>query len=410
MSVPAAETQAPLLTPRVAITLVLVSVLTALAFLALTAFAPDLRSGRSSGATVISKSAVGFAALRLLLDDMGIETAVGREPPSATGGFSLVILTPEPSTAATELATLAGPGPRLVILPKWIVAPDPEHSDWVRKLETDAPGDIAAMIQTIAKGARLAQRASMQKVLLGGVYARFRSPPSTARIAIDRLQTISGPNLEPDLTDEHGNAVLVQVKGTEIYILADPDLLNDQGLAGLDAARIAYTLVQAVRVGNAPVSFDVTLNGFKRSPGLLRSVFSPPLLGATLCVLLAAGFLGFHAMSRFGSPPLPGRALAFGKRALADNTAEVIRMMHREPAMAARYAQAVLSQVALHFSLDREAVADPDMVSRIEQRGQAPFRYAELSAEACRASDTYALVDVATKLYRWKQAVTHGHR
>src|SRR5581483_8108358 len=194
---------------------------------------------------------------------------------------SLVILTPEPSTAATELATLAGPGPRLVILPKWIVAPDPQHSDWVRKLETDAPGDIAAMIQTIAKGARLAQRASMQKVLLGGVYARFRSPPSTARIAIDRLQTISGPNLEPDLTDEHGNAVLVQVKGTEIYILADPDLLNDQGLAGLDAARIAYTLVQAVRVGNAPVSFDVTLNGFKRSPGLLRSVFSPPLLGAT---------------------------------------------------------------------------------------------------------------------------------
>ena len=51
------ESKAPLISSRVAVVLVLVSALTALGVLALSAYAPDLRSDRSGSTTVISKSA-----------------------------------------------------------------------------------------------------------------------------------------------------------------------------------------------------------------------------------------------------------------------------------------------------------------------------------------------------------------
>jgi hypothetical protein len=265
------------------------------------------------------------------------------------------------------------------------------------------------MLQTLAKGAKLAQRKGVYRTKLAAETDQFDSDAQAQPVSVDRIQTISGPNLEPDITDDEGKAVLVQVKGTQAFILSEPDILNNQGLQDINMARIAFAIIQELRVRDDAVSFDVTLNGFRRSPDLLRAVFSPPFLGATLCALLAAAFLGFHAMSRFGSPRAPDRVFAFGKRALADNTAAVIRMMKREPAMAARYSQAVLSQIAAFFGISREKAADPSVVRALEQRGALPYRFADLEAEARDAHDTQGLMQVARKLYRWRRTITHGH-
>ncbi len=405
MSAPA---NSPLISSRVAIALVLISALTALGFLALSAYAPDLRTDRSGGATVISKSAIGFAGLRVLLENLHIGVNVGREPP-ASGQFGLVILTPTAGTDEKDLARLAGLGPRLIVLPKWAVAENPQHDGWVWKLDPEAPGTIGKILQTVAKDAKLVQHKGVYRSKLTAEHDRFGAAAPAQPVEIDRVQTISGPTLEPDIVDGEGKAVLVQVKGTQTYILSEPDVLNNHGLHDIAMARIAYTIIQALRVRDDAVSFDVTLNGFRRSPDLLRTVFSPPFLGATLCVLLAAAFLGFHAMSRFGSPRAPDRVFAFGKRALADNTAAVIRMMKREPAMAARYSQAALNQIASFFGISREKTADPSVVRGLEQRGALPYRFADLEAEARAAHDTQSLMQVARKLYRWRRTIMHGH-
>jgi hypothetical protein len=404
----AATANTPLISPRLAIALVLISALTALGFLALSAYAPDLRSDRSGGATVISKSAIGFAGLRVLLENLHVGVNVGREPP-ASGQFSLVILTPGAGTDDKDIEKLAGAGPRLIVLPKWTVSGDREHDGWVKKLDVETPGTVGAILQTLAKGAKLAQHKGVYRTGLKAEYDQFDADAQARAVSIDRVQTISGPNLEPDITDDEGKAVLVQVKGTQTYILSEPDILNNQGLHDIAVARLAYTIIQTLRRRDNAVSFDVTLNGFRRSPDLLRTVFSPPFLGATLCALLAAAFLGFHAMSRFGSPRAPDRVFAFGKRALADNTAAIIRMMKREPAMAARYSQAVLSQIAAFFGISREKAADPSVVRALEQRGTLPYRFADLEAEARDARDAQGLMQVARKLYRWRRTITHGH-
>ena len=405
MSVTTASSNSPLISPRVAVVLVLISALTALAFLALNAYAPDLRNEKSASATVVSKSAIGFAGLRVLLEDMHVRVDLGRDltPKSA---YSMVILTPEPSTDAKELDDVGKAALRLIVLPKWSVSEDQTHSGWVQKLNALPPAETAAMLQTMAKGAKLVQGTP-------GTTMRLHSEPDLIRplharsVTIDRPQTISGPNLMPVVVDEDGRAVLVFVKGTSTYILSDPDFLNNQGLANIDTARTGYALIDGLRSSSDPVSFDVTLNGFGRSPDLLRTVFSPPFLGATLCVLLAAAFLGFHAMSRFGSPRAPDCVFAFGKRALADNTAAVIRMMHREPAMAPRYAQAVLGQMLSFFGIGRGA--DLSAIGVLEQRSPVPYRFADLSAEARDAHDAQSLMQVAKKLFRWRRTITHEH-
>jgi hypothetical protein len=391
-----------------AIGLVLVSALSALAFLALSAYAPDLRSNSSSGATVVSKSAIGFAGLKLLLESTAVDTAIGREPPR-TDQFSLVILTPEVYTDPKDLASLATTSPRLIVLPKWAATPDLLHDGWVTKSDSFDAETVAKPLSLLAKGVKLEQHKGVLRTALTSQEAVFALRPAAGPVAIDQLQTIAGPNLDPDIVDGEGKAVLVHLRGTQTYILSEPDLLNSAGLNDLNTARIGVVLVTGLRVGAAPVVFDVTLNGFRRSPDLLRTVFSPPFLGATLCTLLAAAFLAFHAMSRFGSPQRGARIFAFGKRALADNTAAVIRMMGREPAMAPRYAQAALTQVAAFFGLTREQAADPAILRTLEQRGDVSDHFGTLHAAANDARDAQDLMQVARKLYRWRRGITHGH-
>ncbi|MEJ1969409.1 MAG: DUF4350 domain-containing protein [Rhizomicrobium sp.] len=407
MSMSATSPGAPLVSPRVAVALVLVSALSALAFLALNAYAPDLRSDKSGGATVISKSAIGFAGLRTLLENMQVDVDVGRETPG-NGQFSLVILTPEPFGDAKALTALARLGPRLIVLPKWNVAEDPDHAGWVTKFDALSPEAGGAVLADFAKTAKLAQRKGVYRTRLVG-FEGFRLKAPSVPVSVEQLQTVAGPNLENTVVDDEGKAVVAHLRGTQTYILADPDVMDNHGIADPAMARIAYALVQALRVRDSAVSFDVTLDGFRRSPDLLKTVFSPPFLGATLCVLLAAGFLGFHAMSRFGAPRRVGRVFAFGKRALADNTAAVIRMMKREPAMAPRYAQAVLHQTAAFFGIGRDKAADPAVIRMLEQRGALPYRFADLNAEAVAAHDTLGLMQAARKLYRWRRTITHGH-
>jgi hypothetical protein len=397
------------MSPRVAVGLVLVSAFSLIAYLVLSAYAPDLRSDTSGGANALSKSAIGFAGLRVLLENGGVPATLGRTPPPPDT-FGLVILAPEIDTPQKDLAALSQPGARLIVLPKWSAANQPLHSGWVMKIGPWNASELAQLMTPLVTHAKVRQSGKTAPVRLMPLYPRFGSIAPRTPVAIDSVQTISGDNLDPDIVDGKGNAVLAQIKGTQTYILADPDLMNDHGLADVATARFAYDLVQLLRVGDRPVSFDVTLNGFGQSPSLLRTVFSPPFLGATLCAILAAAFIAFHAFRRFGGAVRPDRVFAFGKRALADNTAAVIRMMRREPAMAPRYAQAMLNLVAAHIGLPREKMTEPGWLHTLEKRSALPYRFEELNAEAAQVRDTGGLIKVAAKLYKWRRGILNEHR
>jgi hypothetical protein len=397
------------MTRRVAAGLLIVSALSALAFLVLSAYAPDLRPETSSDANALSKSAVGFAGLRYLLENTDTPVTTWRYPQPCTT-CSLTVLTPEAFTSAKELVGLARSGPTLIILPKWIAMRDPAHNDWVMKIaafDKDLPGRL---LNEMAKKTTSDQRTGTSTMRLVSQHGRFASDVPGKTFSIDRLQTIAGPNLVPEVTDEHGKTVLASVKGTRIYVLADPDFANNLGVHDAEISAFITGVISDIRADDRYVIFDLTLNGFRQSPDVLRAVFSPPFLGATLCAILAAAFLAFHAFSRFGPVARPDRVFAFGKRALADNTAAVIRLMRREPRMARRYAQATLRLVTERTGISRDRVAEPGWLAMLEKRNAAQLNFADLDAEAAQVRDNSALIEVAEKLYRWRRGILHEHR
>src|SRR3546814_8133460 len=67
------------------------------------------------------------------------------------------------------------------------------------------------------------------------VPARLAGHSFTAWLP-DNVQTISGDNLETLIAGPGGGAVLAQVGDRDLYILADPDLINNLAFASRDRA------------------------------------------------------------------------------------------------------------------------------------------------------------------------------
>ncbi|MBL7325242.1 hypothetical protein INQ16_26855, partial [Escherichia coli] len=136
------------------------------------------------------------------------------------------------------------------------------------------------------------------------------------------------------------------MKDQPTLIVADPDLLDNQGLKTLAGAERAMQLLDWGDDGQRGIAVDLTLHGFGSNPNLLKLAFEPPFLPLTLCLLVAALLAGWHALLRFG-PALPeARGVAFGKRAIAENGAALLRLAGRRHRTGDRYAALIRDAAA----------------------------------------------------------------
>lgn len=398
--------QSPLISPALAIGLVVVSALSLIGYFALSAYAPDFRNPSNGEANALSSSAIGFAGLRILLDEEGVRTEIDRGYVFARGPRGLTILTPEITSSSNKIKSLCGTGPCLVILPKWIPVSDPTSRGRVVKFATFPAEAVQSLLAAFSKSTRIAQRKDTVPPKLASDFG-WLVPAHPA--PIDSLQTLSGKDWFPAIKTASGDILLAHLVGSEIYVLAEPDIMNTQGLANLQTAAMASYAVGELRVWPRSVSFDVTLNGLGGSPDILRYMFAPPFLGATLCALVAAMLIGFHAFARFGAPerPLPG--LALGKARLVDNTAQLVRMMRREPNMAPRYAAAMKRLALRALGLQRRVDgAQIDAVLGALEKRAGERAFSSLSADAQGVRRNADLMRVAERLFRWRERIVHG--
>jgi len=397
----------PVFSPLVALAMVSVGALSLLFYLVFAAYAPDLSGDYDSRGNALSRSAVGFAALSTFLRDQDIPVLMSRglgEEEMAKA--SLIILTPGVENSGKETLEVTSREPKLIILPKWLALSDPLHPGWVQNGGLLPPAAIAMrLLDSLSKSSRLAAaQGSAPERLHNGFDGS-----ELATGAIQSWQTISGSDWTGYITDAQNRSVVARLTGTRVYVLSDPDLMNTHGLKDVATARAAAAIVQSLRMGQGPVIFDLTLSGYRRSPNLLRLVFEPPLLGATLCALFAALLMGIHAATRFGAPLASGRVLALGKQALADNSAALIAMTRREHRIAPRYAAAIRRRVARIVGAPADA-RDEDLNAALEEmrrRNEAAQPLADLMAEASRAADESDAVRVARKLHRWRREMIH---
>ncbi len=406
---PAARNTGPF-SLRTVLVLVLVGVFSFSALAVLSAYAPELRSGDDGAGHALSRSAVGFAGAVRLFNETGRRTAMSRGPLGQEDADSLLVLTPGAQHDAEAVAEVAHQGTRLVVLPKWAAFGDPQRRGWVRSAGVIPPSRVAAILPGEGKTRPLIARRE------GAVRPRLSRPDGETIGGtlgeIRQLQTISGPGWIPVLVDETGAAVLAMHAESGVYVLAEPDLLNTHGISDLATAATAVRIPSLIWRGEGPILFDLTLHGLQRQRSVLRLALEPPLLGATLCLLAAALLTAFQAGVRFGGPRAAGRVFAHGKRALADNTAGLVRLARREHRMAAPYALLIRAAVARAVAAPRNLSSEEleAFLDRLAESMGTQDRYAALAGQARSARTARDLMRVARNLYRWRLEMTRGRQ
>lgn len=336
-------------------------------------------SANDGGAHAGGKGLNGYAALAGLLERRGLEVRRLR----SEGGFGaagLLVLTPPHDADGEEIDKIVTAhrqaGPTLIIAPKWVAGRVPSGTKGARRGWTQLAG---------------AQSPKWSGFLDDVGVTILRRNPSAARwsgLGLSgalpnggAVQGFSAGALVPLVRDGSGRAIAAYVadggdypalaaaaraderviEGSDafpIVVVAEPDLLNNYGMADRQRALLALRLIDAT-LGDQdmPVLFDLTLNGHARSANLLTLAFTPPFLAATLCLLLAALVVGWRAFLRFGPPRVGTRAIALGKRALVVNAAGLIRRSGRLHLIAAPYAVATRERLARALALPRAADA-----------------------------------------------------
>ncbi|WP_305097247.1 DUF4350 domain-containing protein [Croceibacterium aestuarii] len=406
--------------PRVVLAVVAVGAATFLLFLyALGAgwTGGDRATGSGHAA---SKALNGYAALYALLDRRGYDVSMSRNR-GTLDADGLLVLTPPHFIEAKGLAELLAKrrlqGPTLLIMPKWfgfdarrfsaakdaprgwVIVSNPESPPWAGKIglpELDlelrkepkwrARGANGAMpapgaVQTIEAPAISALvRGSDGRVLAayredGGDYRALREwSDATSRnpAALERARQRDRPIVTLDAAPTQGSDPAEDY--WPLVVVADPDLLNNSGMADPDRARLAVDLVEATIDGyDLPVVFDLTLAGLGSQQNLLTLAFEPPFLAATLTLLLAALVIGWRSFVRFGPPRQGGRELAGGKAQLARDGALLIERGRRFALVGAPYAALVARRIGRALGMRDTAppaIRRLAIVRALERRGE----------------------------------------
>jgi len=385
--------QAPAFNPRVVLVMLLFG---ALAFLAMLWFIGSGQTGQQNdgGTHAAAKGLTGFAGLAALIEAEGHAVTLSRNP-GDLDDESLLILTPPSFTAAEELGEIIAArryqGPTILVLPKWHatqVKANPTNGakdGWVTLGGSGPPGWTAELEGDLALNAKV-DAISARGAHWRGVGMAGRLPDPRAVMALDEakvvplVRDVKGRVLAGYLSDGGLYPVLAEAAGVpagdpdkldsnrwNVLVVAEPDLLNNYGMADRGRAELAHELIDLAMEGeDLDVVFDLTLNGFGGARNLLTLAFAPPFLAATLCLILAMVVVAWRAFRRFGPPLAEARPLAFGKGRLVANSAAFIQRTGRLHLLARPYAELVAARIARLLGLRQadEGVIDALLARR----------------------------------------------
>jgi hypothetical protein len=393
----------------------------------------DAGNDRNGGAHAAANGLNGYAGLARLLKAEGHEVALSRSE-ARLQDPALLVLTPQLDADGERISEIIEDrrfrGPTLVILPKWFaleasqVRSAQAPKGWVVLGNATTPDWLADVEWLKDAEAVITERERWEGMGLSGTLP---APESTLALASESVASDDWVSLLPLVTDGQGDVLVGYFNDNGDYpalddaagydapdeiddalwpvvVVAEPDLLNNYGLADLDRARLAHALVDAMLDDtDLPVVFDLTLAGLGRSQNLLTLAFAPPFLAATLCLLLAALVIAWRGLRRFGPPVAEAPSLAKGKRQLARNGAALVERARRLHLLGPPYATLVSARIA-----EALAIREPDPEAReaaiarvLAARGLsadylervAALRHARHSAELLRAAGAVRTIE-----------------
>jgi hypothetical protein len=359
---------------------------------------------RSAGADSYSTSAIGHNALVRLLEKLDVPVVVSRnDSASRSRGGLLVIAEPVVTDAASRnrLAQLVDAAPRvLVVLPKWYGVVE-RGQPWIRAAQPLSLPEVDGVLR------------ALELVDHRVVRPEGPAPALTLedwRPVLDVPQLVASADLTSVIDGPDRTMWLGQIarNHTQLFVLSDPDLLNNQGLHHRDNGLVAVDIIQWLR-GDGPVVIDETMHGYAHAPSLVGSLFRFPLVLATLQVLVCAALALWAAMVRFGPRTAVPPALAPGKDFLIRNTAALLHHGGHHGDALRRYLALTIAEV--RHALHAPALAPAQMTAwlervRVARGGQISLVELEHQVEA--AVTPARVVQAANQVFRWRMEMTHG--
>ena len=165
-------------------------------------------------------------------------------------------------------------------------------------------------------------------------------------VAPEVTQAIAGKKIEPVVVDQRGRIVLAKATDRNLYILADPDLLNNHGMADPKQAAAALSMLDLHEQHGRGFHF------VRRDRERARPFAEPAEAGVRAALpgddagaVRRGCWPGCTALSASASRA-GERAIAFGKAALVDNSAALIRIARREARLGGAYAEMIRERAA----------------------------------------------------------------
>ena len=442
------------MTPRVqspagvwwAVALVTVSMVLGLA---LSAHPERLEAVTSADADSYSYSLIGHRALYAFLERSGFEVSRVRRRlyGEADAGTVLLVAEPDPppmrravrdSTDIEEAPPIvfgSNPGALAIVLPKWRGVPDERTPTWLHEMKLRPLVEVARSGSqyflprtTLVRGGghdslRCAtawgESVTVAVPHLQWLKATLRPANDTAAAGVDPIvwrdsiviaarftRAITYPAFDEE--DEDPTHTLLDT----LFLISDPDLLNNSGLARADHARLVRRFF-AETVGVHRVLFDERIHH-----GLLSRSLAAELLGFPLVLLFAQAivllvFLAWASSMRFGAPTALAPRPTSGA-ALIDTAAELLSAAGMPALTLQIYWEQVLREVAGRYAIAtagtrRQLLGALAELSRA-RGAQADVRELEEEVERLQRSTGHRDVVVLTarRIHGWYREMIHG--
>ena len=363
----------------------------------------------TTGPSGFSRSAIGYAGMADILRRLGIPVAESRTDPPHPGPGSVLVLAEPPLDAHwLESAGSLLQAPKvLLILPKWQGQPSRAHKGWI-----DEAALLPELVPQLVLGVAV-PKATVKRVDKVGAWTTNTlglSPSLGAPVQLvvsDRLKPLVG-SADGMLLGE------LAEKGRRLWVLADPEALDNHGLGSPANAAFAVALARALLAGTPArggLVFDETLHGFAAppaSPWLL--LFRFPFVIATGLGALAILLLLWATLGRFGVPQAAPPALAAGKRGLIANAADLLDFAGHRRAVARRYVEASLRDAAqrLHAPRELAGAALLDWLARLAHARGVQSDCVALARQAESIADGPGLTALARAIHQWKGEIVDG--
>jgi hypothetical protein len=389
-----------------------------LAFLAVLLFGDRFERAASSAPDSSSRSALGHAAFVVWAKAAGFPVVVSRHASASRAGRgtgALLVLAEPDASEGDEVAegilraAASTAGAVLVALPK----------RWGREDEK-VPGRLAEV------GFHDASVPDRVLSLLGVSAHVTRPEGSTGPWASPwgpLAPTIPGPQLlapgagvESWIRCDRGILLgRMPVGDRSVWVLSDPDLLENHGLPRGDNAPLLARVLEEVRPGGGALVVDETLHGDFVQPSVWRALFRMPLAPATASVGIALLVLLWAALTRHGAPLPAADPIAAGRRVLVESTAELLHGRGHDACALRLYLAAATQQVlrASHAPAGLSRAEADAWVERARRARDAETSLPDLRAaveEAQTADDPHRTLRAARRVHAWRQEMVDGSR